>query len=351
MKKWVQLSIVGVAMLGLAGCRPKQVSFDKTHQYQLTDSIGHGCYDDLLEVFKGKTSKNVTVIAYSKESDDMIKTKSDKHGRFTLKLPADETAYTITAENKKSKSDVTKVKTKYGPDDSYLELDLDSNSKSGNFVLHPDANGKGTVTGEASPNVKIVAQINDGEYHTLASTKSDKKGRFTLHVTGLTDSEEDGLFVATNEKGKVNNFDTADIKYDTTAKVESEKKPESDKKSESDTKENTATSQAKNYDPIDYETLSRNPKEYSFKKLQITGTVLQTIENKKYNDAVIEMDGNSDHVVVVNYGSKSTQNGERLLEGDNITVNGYGMETASYETVSGTKVTAPDVYASKITRN
>lgn len=345
MKKWVQLSVVGIAMLGLAGCRPKKVSLDKTHQYQLTDSIGHGCYDDLLDVFKGKTSKNVTVIAYSKETDETIKTKSDKHGRFTLKLPADDTSYAITAENKKSKSDVTKIKADYGPDKSYLELDLDSNSKSGDFVIHPDADGAGTVTGEATPNVKVVAQINDAEYHTIASTKSDKKGKFTLHVTGLTDSEDDGLFVATNEKGKVNNFDTADIKYDSATKTKPEKKPAATDK------ESTDTNNSKNYEPIDYETLSRNPKDYSFKKLQITGTVLQTVENKKYNDAVVEMDGDPDHVIVVNYGSKSTQNGERLLEGDNITVNGYGMETASYETVSGAKVTAPDIYASKIARN
>lgn len=93
---------------------------------------------------------------------------------------------------------------------------------------------------------------------------------------------------------------------------------------------------------ISYEDFARNPDNYDDRKVKFSGKVLQVVE---INDLVclrVQVTGNINDVVFVQYASMG---GARILEDDQIVFYGYAAGLYSYESVLGAKITLPKVMA------
>ena len=93
---------------------------------------------------------------------------------------------------------------------------------------------------------------------------------------------------------------------------------------------------------ISYEDFARNPDNYDDRKVKFSGKVLQVVE---INDLVclrVQVTGNINDVVFVQYASLG---GARILEDDQIVFYGYAAGLYSYESVLGAKITLPKVMA------
>ncbi len=102
---------------------------------------------------------------------------------------------------------------------------------------------------------------------------------------------------------------------------------------------------------IAYEELARNPDTYKWKKLVMTGKVIQVLEdnNSKSINLRIATKGDYDDVVLVTYEYKEGES--RILEDDNITIWGLYGGTYTYESVLGGDITVPYMMAEYLQRN
>ncbi len=119
----------------------------------------------------------------------------------------------------------------------------------------------------------------------------------------------------------------------------------------------TDTANYKSYKMIDWKGVSRNPDKFEGQTVQLTGYVLQVIENEftSYTDDSgthmsfnnygirIATKGKYDDVVYVILPYEAVEGGGRLLEDDKVTVYGKydGLET--YKTILGASVTLPKI--------
>ena len=89
----------------------------------------------------------------------------------------------------------------------------------------------------------------------------------------------------------------------------------------------------------DYEKVARNPDANRGRKMYISGTVIQVIENGKNVELrVQEKTGNIWYVLY------AYENGEsHILDGDQITVYGLCYGTITYQTVFGQQLTIPGI--------
>ena len=95
-----------------------------------------------------------------------------------------------------------------------------------------------------------------------------------------------------------------------------------------------------------YNELARTPDTYKNKKIQLTGEVIQVLEEGKRIDIRINMNGVYDHTIYITY---TLKDGEcRILDGDIITVYGTFEGLVTYESVMGASVTIPRVDAKYI---
>lgn len=344
MNKWIKLGVVGIAMLGLTGCdsTPKKVTIDKKYSYTAYENSKKedGYYNTvwMAMVAHGKTSPNAKVEAKSKYANYDKHATADKNGNFKIVLP-EEQDYTIVAYNGKKKSKPIKLSLGTAPKkyDTYLKLD-NENKQNQEVKMKMGNNGKATVSGTTTPGAKITVE-NEGKVIKKFTSKT-KRFSFTIKSSPKLNYYK---LVVNAQKGNMRE-DYRDVFIDN---AEFWKDPDATPLAGSDVK-------VEPYNKVAYDELNRNPDKYDSKKLEITGDVIQTIEDdddSSANGALVAMDGNTDNVVMVVYGKDDTANGERILEDDNVTVQGIGAKTFSYNAESGDRVTVPAVSASNITRN
>lgn len=85
-----------------------------------------------------------------------------------------------------------------------------------------------------------------------------------------------------------------------------------------------------------YEALAREPEQWLFADVAVTGVVVQVMERQYENQLRLRLDGGD---VLVSYSRGAGQ--PRLLEQDTVTVYGRSLGTATCETVSGGQETMP----------
>jgi hypothetical protein len=222
-------------------------------------------------------------------------------------------------------------------------IDINGAKDDQEYKITPDTKGRVTVKGTSTPGAKITAS--DGK-KTFGKTKADKDGNYTINVKGLNHYTSDVFSIVAKKEGMKEDYYPVNIN-DTKARQDY-------KDSQEDSDDEAYMPKVEPYNKVAYDELNRNPDKYDSKKLEITGDVIQTIEDdddSSANGALVAMDGNTDNVVMVVYGKDDTANGERILEDDNVTVLGIGAKTFSYNAESGDRVTVPAVSASNITRN
>ncbi|MDI6497924.1 hypothetical protein QMA60_06225 [Leuconostoc suionicum] len=111
-----------------------------------------------------------------------------------------------------------------------------------------------------------------------------------------------------------------------------------------------ASSKAAEQDPAQYKTgitfdqIARTPDDYEGKKIELTGKVLQVMEDDDYTEIRLAVDGDYDNVILVDIDS-DIMNGSRILEDDLVTVSGVSDGTTTYESTSGAKITIPAMTA------
>lgn len=89
---------------------------------------------------------------------------------------------------------------------------------------------------------------------------------------------------------------------------------------------------------ISYESLTRTPDKYKGMKIQITGEVVQVIEEEDELDIRICLEGTADYIYLV---CKPDVTDVRILDKDNITYYGVYQGLYTYETVMGGEETVP----------
>ena len=104
-------------------------------------------------------------------------------------------------------------------------------------------------------------------------------------------------------------------------------------------------STCKNYS---YKEIFRNPDDYLYKKIKITGEVIQVMEDDNYVSIRLAVGGGSNVLYVVI--PSSILNNERILEDDYITVYGTSTGVITYTTVMGNELTIPSMLAAKLDR-
>lgn len=103
----------------------------------------------------------------------------------------------------------------------------------------------------------------------------------------------------------------------------------------------------KGYDTgVTYENLARTPKDFRGKKVKFTGTVVQLMEGSTYNQLRFAVDDDYKQMLYLEYNPKSLS--VRVLEDDTITIYGIAMETITYDSTMGGKITIPAVAVDKI---
>lgn len=100
-------------------------------------------------------------------------------------------------------------------------------------------------------------------------------------------------------------------------------------------------------DAVTYDQLARDTERYERKIIPLAGTVLQVEESGTGAIMRLAVDGDNQHVVIVNFPGYSKQ---RVLVDDKVRLYGTVLGRIDYETVLGQKVTAPAVEAGWLVR-
>ena len=203
-------------------------------------------------------------------------------------------------------------------------------------------NGKFTVVGDG-------IDLSDSDNQVEGAKTSVN----VIAVTGLKKSYEKLDYIP---KKILNDFKAKYDSYDLALSAEQANYLNSlddDDSSSSSTDSSSASSDSStqvSYTPVTYEQLARNENDFMDQKVSITGNVIQVQDDGAVQTIRVSMDDVSDSVVMVQLSSK-VLNGTRVLEDDNITINGKYVGLVSYETVMGSNKTIPGINAKSFTIN
>lgn len=120
--------------------------------------------------------------------------------------------------------------------------------------------------------------------------------------------------------------------------------------SNDESESSSSTSDDSDRDPASYKTgitydqIARTPDDYTSKKIQYTGKIIQVIEGDGAVQIRLAVDGNSDNIILVNI-DNSLLNGSHVLEDDLVTASGISKGTVSYKSTLGGKITVPSMEA------
>lgn len=96
----------------------------------------------------------------------------------------------------------------------------------------------------------------------------------------------------------------------------------------------TQSSEKSTYHSVDYIDLASDTASYQRKQLAVSGTVMQVIHNDNANGFVLAMNGDQTRPIMIEY-TASHLNGTNVVEGDAVTVKGYGAGAAIYNMKHG----------------
>lgn len=100
---------------------------------------------------------------------------------------------------------------------------------------------------------------------------------------------------------------------------------------------------------ITYSQLAKTPNDFSGKKVEFSGKVIDILEAKQEVDLQIAVNGNKDDIILVVY----TTNGlaAAVSKDNNVTIKGEFRRIHTYKSASGVNISAPLIYGDKITIN
>lgn len=215
-----------------------------------------------------------------------------------------------------------------------------------------DGSKTAAITGKTTPNTKV--QIGYGIIGDEVT--SDKEGKFTLKYEIDEANDQDTIEVtAKNDGGKTTKEITikqnpevikkkeadAKAKADAEAKAKADEEAKAKAEAEAKAKEEADKKNPATYPTLPYDEMARNGNNHSGEKLQITGTVIQAMDDDEGGATlrVATQDGYDD-VYMVQVDS-STWQSHRLLEDDVITIYGNVYGLYSYDSTLGGKITVP----------
>lgn len=102
------------------------------------------------------------------------------------------------------------------------------------------------------------------------------------------------------------------------------------------------------YKKIAYDKLARNPDDYDGELVLVTGRVVQVLENSISINLRIATRGRYNDVVYITYFGTSEDLGQRILEGDSVTIEGMSDGILSYKAINGATISIPSVIADAI---
>ena len=98
-----------------------------------------------------------------------------------------------------------------------------------------------------------------------------------------------------------------------------------------------------NCEEISYKKIARDPDDYKYRDIKISGKVIQVVEDGDDLTLRVATSDGYDDVFLVSY--TYTDKDSRILEDDNITVWGICAGTVTYESTMGGNITIPAMYA------
>lgn len=297
------------------------------------------------------------------EIKNPVTLKADTTSKVTIEADGVEAVLSIEC----STSAVTGIKASYDGERKAGTV-LDENSDIEALEIHKDgtktdANNwkvENPVTLEADTTSTL--KIKSGEFETELEIECSTVTLVELSATydGKTtegtvlDSSNAGIHVTAKYKSGTTK-EVTDYKIEQPATLEADKKSSItiSYEDKSCTLEVQCTTQSPEQfkagcEAVSYEDFARNPDNYEHKEVKFSGKVLQVIENNNLICLRVQVTGNINDVVFVQYVSLG---GARILEDDQITFYGYAAGLYSYESVLGSKITIPKVMAMYIDWN
>ena len=104
------------------------------------------------------------------------------------------------------------------------------------------------------------------------------------------------------------------------------------------------------YQTPSYEDIARNPDQWSYAAITMTGEVVQLLESTDVNELRIAVNGDYDQIILVDY-YPSIMEGTRVLEGDTVTVYGTYLGIVTYTSTLGQEISVPYLQVDSITIN
>lgn len=96
----------------------------------------------------------------------------------------------------------------------------------------------------------------------------------------------------------------------------------------------------------DYKEYARNPDAHHGELIEFTGEVIQVIEDSSETQYRVAVNGDSDEIFFVSYSRKTGEG--RILEDDQVVVQGVCLGTITYESTMGGRITIPACSANSI---
>lgn len=100
---------------------------------------------------------------------------------------------------------------------------------------------------------------------------------------------------------------------------------------------------------ITYEQLTRTPKDYMYHMVKFSGKVVQVMEDDKETHIRLAVNGDSNNIILGSYHSNISK--VRILENDNVTIEGFSIGIESYTSTAGKQINIPGVSIDKIELN
>lgn len=138
---------------------------------------------------------------------------------------------------------------------------------------------------------------------------------------------------------------TLEITEDQTYYLSDDEDSEEDDSDYSYSSSTSSSSSEKNYEAVSYDNLARNPDDYKFKPVTITGQVMQAQKSGKGYMLLVWQNDDSDQMVMVMVPKSYKPDNGNILEDDEVTINGYAFGTQEYDTTGGSTNDVPLIYA------
>lgn len=199
------------------------------------------------------------------------------------------------------------------------EISIEANDDSSNLESSSSEEKTSSKIEESSSS--MTESESKAESESIAKAVSESESREKAHSSSVSESKAESASIANSES------------------IAQSESIESKKQSDLDNARTDLT----------YDDLMRYPDDYLFETIQLSGTVIQTMQADGEVQHRVALNDNYDTVVLIGY-DEDTVDG-RIIDNDYITFTGSSYGTTTYETVMGAELELPVIYAERVIIN